>query len=147
MTGSVWRKSPERMTTLPPKGSSLSRMSCRARWSASSSRLSSIVASSTSISLAIRISLASSVCAGIISLASSLRISGGLNLEWNVLPLRRRVAALPVVAVARATLPPDSRLRAQASSWLRRNVLPQPPLAWMKMHLGRPESTAACTSL
>ena len=55
------------------------------------------------------------------------------------------MAARPVVAMARATVPPGSLVLTAASSVSRVNVFPQPPLASMKMRTGSLESMCLIT--
>ena len=88
-----------------------------------------MMASSTIISLAILSSLVSTLCPVIGKTWFSVGVRGALNREWKVRPRRRRFAAMPVVPVARAIDPCDSRVLTAASMAFRRNVLPQPPHA------------------
>ena len=58
-------------------------------------------------------------------------------LEWKVRPSGRRLAASPVVPIAKATAPPGSELLTPAKIASRVKVLPQPPLASTKSCSGR----------
>ena len=85
-----------------------------------------MVASSTIISLAILSSLVRTLCPVIGKTWFSVGVRGALNREWKVRPRRRRFAAMPVVPVARAIDPWDSRVLTAASMAFRINVLQQP---------------------
>ena len=128
-TGRHWRMSPLNTKTLLPNGSGQPIKSCRLWCMAANCLLSSMVASSTTSNQTILTSFANSLWAGIFSMLSSSGLSGAFILEWKVLPFASRIAAMPVVAMARATQPPPSRLRTFFRMLLRMKVLPQPPLA------------------
>ena len=60
-----------------------------------------------------------------------LILAGDFSLLWKVLPSASRLAAMPVVAIAKAVDPPSIHLT-PLRIVLRRYVLPHPPLASMK---------------
>ena len=66
-------------------------------------------------------------------------------LEWKVRPSGRRLAASPVVPIAKATAPPGSELLTPAKIASRVKVLPQPPLASTKSCSGRLLDTLSIT--
>ena len=94
-------------------------------------------------SLDILMSSARVNCPLILNTDSSVGEGGALMWLWKVQPSVRRFAAMPVVAMARPTQPPGSRLLTAASTAFITYVLPQPPLAFMKTCSGELLLTAS----
>ncbi len=88
-------------------------------------------------------SLARLLWAEMVSVESASGVRGAFILEWNVLPNWRRIAAMPVVAIARDTHPPGSIVRTELRMALSRYVLPHPPLADRKTWIDSPFLTAS----
>ncbi len=140
-TGRFCAKSPIMSTTTPPNG----RSSCRTSRSISSSFSISnrwpIGASSNTMRLVARISSPTSSFLATANVDVRSILSGTLNLEWKVRPLRKRTAAIPDVAVASAIF---SCTRTPRKKQLETNVFPVPAAAFREKP--PPARTAASTA-
>jgi len=124
-TRSHCRKSPPKITTLPPKGESGHRMmSHKIRSTASAQCRCYARASSQTINFASRSSSAESLYTGIEHIESLPRSIGILKTECAVHPPSNRRVAMPEEATIMATCP--SR-RTNANNTLYTKVLPNPP--------------------
>ena len=112
MTGRHCLKSPARISNLPPNGLSTANRSRKVRSNASKRNLSSMVASSSIISLHSLTNWARLLWAVICRVDSWEGVRGAFSLLWKVLPSDNRLAAMPVVAMAKAVDPPSIHLTA-----------------------------------
>lgn len=131
MTGSICLKSPDRTTTLPPKGvSGVDMMSLNVVSKSCRRCLCAIGASSHMMSLECLINLARISCTEMVDvLECGSMCSGNLNVECAVVPPVRSWAAMPEVATGRTTFPCPCTASIKA---FKVNVLPQPPGASRK---------------
>ena len=142
-TGRICLKSPDNTTTFPPNGvsdfpvKSLKVLSKASRWNRWI-----IVASSMYNNFALLTRSAVALCAEIDSVESSVGVNGAFILEWNVLPKCSRLAAIPVLAIARAIDPPGSKDRTASNTAFIMNVFPAPPLAERNAWSGVSDTTA-----
>ncbi len=138
ITGKICRKSPPRTTVFPPKiflfacASSNYIKSRRVRSTASKARRCSIDTSSQMIRSALHTNSATFICCVMLQVDSSCRSIGILNLEWAVQPPGSNRDAIPDEATTSTILPCPRR---RDRSVVQTNVLPVPPLPYMKNSL------------
>lgn len=113
-TGKVCLKSPQKMTTFPPKSIFVSMISRKDKSKVSTSFLFSIDTSSYTINFASRIKDASELCLLMLQLQFSFTSIESLKRERAVRPPGSTEAATPEVAVAKAISPLDRTVASEA---------------------------------
>ena len=130
MIGRYWRKSPPNTITFPPKGLfGRHNVSRNVRSTASDACLWSIPISSTKIAVVVRSKVARSKFGGIPDVLCESTRMGIFRRESAVHPKGISVAAIPVVASARAILLSPRNL---ANNAFYKYVLPVPPCPFAK---------------